>query len=141
MYQALVQSILLYGAETWTLNTHQANKLLTTEMDFWRSARKSRKEKVGNVTIREVMEVGKNILEVTEEKRLRWFGHVKRMPGNRLTLTVLEWEPEGTRRRGRPKERWIAGVRRNMTNHGLMEEDTRDRDRWRSLVLGEGKPL
>jgi hypothetical protein len=28
-----------------------------------------------------------------------------------------------------------------MTNHGLAEEDTRDRDRWRSLVLGEGKPL
>jgi hypothetical protein len=111
-------------------------------MDFWRrSARKSRKEKVRNVTIREVMEVRKNILEVTEENRLRWFGHVKRMPGNRLPLKVLEWEPEGKRRRGRPKERWIDEVRRNMTNHGLTEEDTRDRDRWRNLVLGEGKPL
>jgi hypothetical protein len=100
-------------------------------MDFWRrSVRKSRKEKVRNVTIREVMEVGKNILEVIEEKRLRWFGHVKRMPGNRLPLKVLEWEPEGTRRRGRPKERWIGGVRRSMTNRGLTEEDTRDRDRW-----------
>jgi hypothetical protein len=111
-------------------------------MDFWRRfARKSRKEKVRNVTIREIMEVRKNILEVIEEKRLRWFGHVKRMTGNRLQLKVLEWEPEGTRRRGRPKERWIHGVRRSMTNHGLTEEDTRDRDRWRSLVLGEGKPL
>jgi hypothetical protein len=40
-------------------------------MDFWRSARKSRKEKVRNDTIREIMEVGKNIVEVTEEKRLR----------------------------------------------------------------------
>jgi hypothetical protein len=28
-----------------------------------------------------------------------------------------------------------------MTNHGLTEEDTRHRDRWRNLVLGEGKPL
>jgi hypothetical protein len=28
-----------------------------------------------------------------------------------------------------------------MTNHGLREEDTRDRDRGRNLVLGEGKPL
>jgi hypothetical protein len=63
------------------LNTQQANKLLAAEMDFWRrSARKSRKEKARNVTIREVMEVRKNILEVTEEKRLRWFGYVKRMP-------------------------------------------------------------
>jgi hypothetical protein len=73
-------------------------------MGFWRrSARKSRKEKVRNVTIREIMEVGKNILEVTEEKRLRWFGHLKRMPGNRLPRNILEWEAEGTRRREDPK--------------------------------------
>jgi hypothetical protein len=71
--------------------------------------------------------VGKNILEVTEDKRLRWFGHVKGKPGNRLPLKILEWGPEGTRRRGKPKERWIDGVRRSMTNHGLTEEDTRDR--------------
>jgi hypothetical protein len=69
-------------------------------MNFWRrSGRKSRKEKVRNGTIREIMEVGKNILEVIEGKRLRWFGHVKRIPGNRLPLKILEWEPEKTRRR------------------------------------------
>jgi hypothetical protein len=28
-----------------------------------------------------------------------------------------------------------------MTNHGPREEDTRDRGRWRNLVLGEEKPL
>jgi hypothetical protein len=110
-------------------------------MDFFRSARKSRKEKVRNVTTREIMEVGKNVLEVIEEKRLRCFGHVKRMPRNRLPLKILEWESEGTRRRGRPKERWIDGVRRSITNYGQTEEDTRDRDRSRNLVLGEGKPL
>jgi hypothetical protein len=70
-------------------------------MGFWRrSARNARKEKVRNGTIREIMEVGKNILEVTEEKRLRLFGLVKRMPGNRLSLKILEWEPEGAQRRG-----------------------------------------
>jgi hypothetical protein len=40
-----------------------------TETDLWRrSARKSRKEKVRNGTIREIMEVGKNILEAFEKK-------------------------------------------------------------------------
>jgi hypothetical protein len=63
------------------------------------------------------------------------------MPGNRMPLKILEWEPEGTRRRGRSKERWTNGVRWSMINHGLREEDTRDRDRRRNLVLGEGKPL
>jgi hypothetical protein len=32
------------------------------------------------------------------------------MSGNRLPLKILEWEPEGTRRKGRPKEIWIDGV-------------------------------
>jgi hypothetical protein len=58
---------------------------------------------------------------------------------NNNPLKILEWEPEGTRRRERPKERWIDGVRWSMTDHELTEEDTRDR--WRNLVLGEGKPL
>jgi hypothetical protein len=49
------------------------------------------------------MEVGKNILEVTEENLLQWFGHVKKMPGNRLTRKILEWEPEGTGRKEDPK--------------------------------------
>jgi hypothetical protein len=109
MYHALVQSILLYGAEAWKLNTQQAKKLLATEMDFCRSARKSRKEKVRNDTIRAIMEVGKKILQVIEEKRLRLFGHVKRVPGNKLPRKTLEWELEGKRRKGRPKKRWLGG--------------------------------
>jgi hypothetical protein len=59
-------------------------------MDFWRrSGRNSRKEKVRNGTVRAITEMGKNILEVIEEKRLQWFGHVKRMPGNRLPQSTL----------------------------------------------------
>jgi hypothetical protein len=54
------------------------------------------------------------VLEVTEEKSLRSFGHLKRMPGNRLQLRTLEWEPEGIRRMGRPKEKWMNGVRWNI---------------------------
>jgi hypothetical protein len=56
-----------------TLNTQQANKLLATEVDFWRSARKSRKEKVRNVTIREIMEVG----TATENFRMGTRGNAK----------------------------------------------------------------
>jgi hypothetical protein len=57
-------------------------------------------------------------LKVIEEKRLRRFGHVKLIPRNRLPRKILEWEPEGTRRKGRPKEKWIVGVRRSMAKQG-----------------------
>jgi hypothetical protein len=40
-------------------------------MDFWRrSSGKSRTEKDRNDTITAIMDVGKNILELTEEERL-----------------------------------------------------------------------
>jgi hypothetical protein len=55
------------------------------------------------------MEVGKNILEVTEEKRLRWFGHVKRMPGNRLPLKNFRMGTRGNAKKGktqREMDRW-----------------------------------
>jgi hypothetical protein len=45
-------------------------------------------KKVRNGTIRAIMEVGKNILEVIGKKK-RWLGHVKRIPGNRLLRKIL----------------------------------------------------
>jgi hypothetical protein len=87
------------------------------------------------------LEVGKNILEVTVERRLRRLGHVKSTPGNKTATENFRIGTRGNAKKERPKERWIGGVRRSMTNHELAEEDTKDRDRWRNLDLGEGNPL
>jgi hypothetical protein len=59
--------------------------------------------------MREIMEVRKNILEVIEEKRLRWFGHVKRIPGNRLPLKNFGMGTRGNAKKGktqRKMDRW-----------------------------------
>jgi hypothetical protein len=55
------------------------------------------------------MEVGKNILEVTEEKRLRWFGHVERMPGNKTATENFRMGTRGNAKKGktqREMDRW-----------------------------------
>jgi hypothetical protein len=34
---------------------------------------------------------------------------------NKITpMRISEWKPIGTRTRGRPKKRWIAGIEENM---------------------------
>jgi hypothetical protein len=60
IYKSIVESITLYGSETWSLNRRQQNKLLATEMDYWKwSARMSRRERIRNTVIRDIMEVEK----------------------------------------------------------------------------------
>ena len=66
---------MLYRAEIWTFDRPHANKLLATKMDYWhRGARKTRMDKIRNQKIRGIMKMDKDILEVIEEQKLRWFG-------------------------------------------------------------------
>jgi hypothetical protein len=55
------------------------------------------------------MEVGKNILDVIEEKWLRWLGHVKRMPGNKTATENFRMGTRGNAKKGktqREMDRW-----------------------------------
>jgi hypothetical protein len=67
--------------------TGEINKILSTEMDVLRKpARKSRIKRIMNEHIKEIMGVkGKpDTIDIIEEKRLPWYGHVKRMPEERI---------------------------------------------------------
>jgi len=58
IYQTIIQSILVYGAEVWQIPNREINKILSTEMDVLRrSARKSRMERIKNEHIKEIMGV------------------------------------------------------------------------------------
>ena len=77
----------VYGAEVWQIPTREMNKILSTGMDVLRrTARKSRMERIKNGYIKEMMGLkGKpDILDIIEQKRLQWYGHVKRMPEERI---------------------------------------------------------
>jgi len=87
---------LVYGAEVWQIPTTEINKILSTEMDVLRSsARKSRMERTKNERTKEIMGgKGKpDIIDIIEKKRLQWYGHVKRMPEERIPKLIMEWIP------------------------------------------------
>jgi hypothetical protein len=42
---------------------------------------------------------------------LRWYGHVERMEEERVVKRVYMSNVEGSRKRGRPKLRWMDGVK------------------------------
>jgi hypothetical protein len=68
-------SVLTYGAETWTIKQKHRCKLLATEMDYLRRlARISWMDRIRNETIRTKMGMKKDILQEIEEQQLRWYG-------------------------------------------------------------------
>jgi hypothetical protein len=57
------------------------NKLQAVEMGYLRrSARKSKLETVPSEDIRRIMQAEETVLDRIEARKLRWFGHVVRMP-------------------------------------------------------------
>ena len=52
VYNTIIENILLYGAEIWTISKKSEKKFLATEMEYWRrTARRSRLEKKTNIEI------------------------------------------------------------------------------------------
>ena len=90
LYEVLILSILLYGAETWTLKKVDANRLQTFEMMCLRKILGViRMDKIRNTSIRQTLGIKNTITVLVAYKRLRYFGHVKRMSSTRNPNLVL----------------------------------------------------
>ena len=76
------------------------------------------------------------ITETIRLSRLRWFGHVQRMEGNRIPKTVLYMNLGTTRLRGRPINRWQDDVRedRRIVCGKGWQDKAYNRDEWKKLM-------
>jgi len=58
-------------------------------------------------TNRELREMNKreNIVKWIKGQRMSWLGHLERIEEDRMQKKIFTGEPEGTRRRGKPRKR------------------------------------
>jgi hypothetical protein len=90
----------------------------------------SRMERIKNEHIKEIMGVkGKpDITDIIEKKILQLYGHIKRMPEERIPKLIMEWIPQDRRKRGRRRKTWIEGVQEIMTTRNLEPDEWRKRE-------------
>jgi hypothetical protein len=52
-------------------------------------------ERIKNENIKEIVGVkGQlNIIDIIEKKKLQWYGHVQRMPEERIPKLIMKWVP------------------------------------------------
>jgi hypothetical protein len=52
-----------------------------------------------------------SIIGIIKSRRMRWVGHVARMGEKRNVYRLLVGKPEGKRRLGIPRRRWIDNIK------------------------------
>ena len=65
---------------------------------------------------------------------MRWFGPVKRRDQEYVVRKTLDMVPSERRKRGRPKQRWMDCVNRDMRAIGMTKDEVHDRTGWRRIV-------
>ena len=83
----------------------------------------------GNV--RTMYEQGKASMVVMTSRKWTWIGHTLRRPNYCIARQALPWNPQGSRRRGRPRNRWRRDTDHTIQSRGLswqqLERLSRDR--------------
>jgi len=137
VYKACVQSVLIYGSETWAVRVEDVGKLERAErmMVRWMCGVTLR-DRIASVDLYSRLgleEVG----AVLRRGRLRWFGHLERKNVTDWVSACRSCAVVGSRSRGRGKKSWCECVKGDMKAMGLRAEWARDRVRWRGLLSGK----
>ncbi|XP_057290926.1 uncharacterized protein LOC130613626 [Hydractinia symbiolongicarpus] len=70
----------------------------------------------------------------TARIRLRWFGHLHRMPNELWPKMVLSFEVAGSVPRGRPRKQWKENINKDLASKNLKIDDVFDRKKWERCI-------
>ena len=133
LVKCFVLSTFTYGCETWTLNKDMENKINAFEMWTLRKiANVKWTDRVTNDEVCRRLHVQRKLLSDIKQRKLAYFGHIKRH--HSLRKELLEGRVQGKRGRGRPPRRWEDDVKA-WTGMGLSDctRAAADRDVWRDV--------
>ena len=138
LFNSTVLSVLLYGSESWKGLKEIEDRIRRFESGCLRKILKIRWfDMVSEEELRR--RTGQqSVIEKLRISRWRWYGHVLRMPDQRIPKQALRWRPVGRRRVGRPKDTWQRTIQKDITMKALDQDDVealaQDRDAWRKFV-------
>ena len=134
VYKSCVQTVLLYGSETWPVTTEDVQRMERAErmMVRWMCGvslknRISSAELYGRLGIEEVR-------DVMRRGHLRWFGHLERKSKEDWVSVCRDIDVTGSKSRGRCKKTWGECVRHDLRFLGLRAECAQDKSIWRGLI-------
>ncbi|KAJ8873906.1 hypothetical protein PR048_024742 [Dryococelus australis] len=93
---------------------------------------KNKLDHIKNNFIRGAVKVTE-LTKKVQERRLLWYGHIKRRNDNYVGKKVLDLEVVGRTNRGKPRRRWMDCVREDLREKQLNVNDIWNRAKWKRL--------
>ena len=140
LFNTNVKSVLLYGAETWRINKTTLKRIQTFVNHCLRRILQIHwMDRVSNKDLWDRTHQAQIEIEILK-RRWGWLGHTLRKPSTNITRQVLMWNPQGKRKRKRPKNTWRLDLEADIKQTGngwqQLERIAQDRRRWRNVVDG-----
>jgi len=140
LFNSNVKSVLLYGAETWRTTKTTIEKVQTFINSCLRRILKIRwPDTISNANLWE-RTCQLPAEEEIKKRRSGWIGHTLRKLPTSVTRQALKWNPQGKRKRGRPRNTWRRDFEADTAKMGYtwnqLERMAQDRRLWRSLFGG-----
>ena len=140
IFNSNVKSVLLYGSETWRKTEVIQRKIQTFINNCLRRIYNIRwPEKIRNEDLWQ--RAGQDpVYEQIVRRKWGWIGHTLRKPSSSITRQALTWNPQGKRKRGRPRNSWRRDTLAELQRVGMTwkeaERAAQSRVRWRIVIDG-----
>ena len=133
-FNSCVRKVLLHASETWPVTVEDVKRLERCDHSMIRwicSVKLSDRFSLDELRARLYINP---IVEELRWNRLRWYGHIQRMPLDTWPRKVLELEVPGTYPKGRPRKRWSDCINQDLKSKKLSSTMTQDRSKWRTAI-------